>query len=115
MSIYRRVFTYFGPFWKPTVIATLLTLLSTALNLLKVWPFAFIVDHFLNSESGQTFQPARILGYDLASWSPPGVILGLCLLMVLFHLLGGTLNYVTTMMFIKVGLQLLLRLRTDLY
>ncbi|MHA3773528.1 ABC transporter ATP-binding protein [Verrucomicrobiota bacterium sgz303538] len=114
MSIYRRVLVYYRPFWKPTLGATVLTLISTAFNLLKVWPFAFIVDHVLRPE-GRTAEGLRVLGVDFTSWAPASLVLLLCSLMVVFHLLGGTLNLFTTMVFVRVGLQSLLRLRTDLY
>jgi ATP-binding cassette subfamily B protein len=114
MSIYRRVFAYYRPFWKTTAIATSLTLISTAFNLLKVWPFAFIVDHVLRPD-GRAGSGLQVLGWDFSQWTPSSLILLLCGLMVAFHLLGGTLNLFTTMMFVRVGLQSLLRLRTDLY
>lgn len=114
MSIYRRVLAYYRPFWKPTLGATALTLVSTALNLLKVWPFAFIVDHVLRPD-GRTAEGLHILGFDFSAWPATSLVLVLCLLMVLFHLLGGLLHLFTTMIFVRVGLQALLRLRTDLY
>jgi ATP-binding cassette, subfamily B, bacterial len=112
MSIYRRVVAYYRPFWKPTLMATLLTLVSTVFNLLKVWPFAFIVDHVLRP--GGT-RGLIFLGYDLSGWTIPGLILALCSLIVVFHLLGGLLHYFTTLIFVRIGLHALLRLRTELY
>ena len=47
MSIYRRVLAYYRPFVAPTVLATLLTLVSIGFNLLKPWPFAVMVDKVL--------------------------------------------------------------------
>jgi ATP-binding cassette subfamily B protein/subfamily B ATP-binding cassette protein MsbA len=113
MSIYRRVALYYRPFWAPTALATLFTLASTAFNLLRVWPFAYIVEHFLRS--GPERPPAVILGHDFSNIPAPRLILGLCVAMVAFHLLGGLLNLVTTLTFVRVGLQALLRMRTDLY
>jgi len=112
MSIYRRVFAYYRPFLAPTSIAAALVLASTAFGLLKVWPFAYLVDHVLKPENRGAMQ---ILGHDLSSWPIPSVVMLLCGLMVTFHLLGGFLNYITTMLFVRVGLQALLRLRTDIY
>src|SRR3954470_4521734 len=112
MSIYRRVALYYRPFWRPTVLATTFTLASTAFNLLKVWPFAFLIDHVLRS--GPDRGAIRVLGWDFSDWSTPSIVLGLCALIVLFHLLGGVLNLFTTLTFVRVGLQALLRMRTDL-
>ncbi len=113
MSIYRRVIAYYRPFWKPTLLATSLTLLSTAFNLLKVWPFAFLIDHVLKSAPER--QPVVILGHDFSHWPLPRLILALCGSIVVFHVLGGLLNLFTTLTFVRVGLQALLRLRTQLY
>jgi ATP-binding cassette subfamily B protein len=113
MSIYRRVALYYRPFWAPTAVATLFTLASTAFNLLRVWPFAYIVEHFLRS--GSERPAAVILGHDFSNVPAPTLILGLCAAMVVFHLLGGLLNLVTTLTFVRVGLHALLRMRTDIY
>ena len=112
MSIYRRVFGTYLPFWKPTVLAMLLTLASTAFNLLRVWPFPFLVDHVLRQDG-----PHRtiILGRDYSATPIPVLVLALCGLIVLFHLLGSLLNLWTTLIFVRVGLQSLLQLRTRLY
>lgn len=114
MSIYRRVALYYRPFWAPTAVATLFTLASTAFNLLRVWPFAYIVEHFLRT-GPQGPGAAVILGHDFSNVPVPTFILLLCAAMVAFHLLGGLLNLVTTLTFVRVGLQALLRMRTDLY
>src|SRR5215213_206719 len=113
MSIYRRVIAYYRPFWRPTLLATLLTLISTAFNLLKVWPFAFLIDHVLKSAPNRG--PVIILGRDYSDWPVSTLILALCSLIVLFHVLGGLLNLFTTLTFVRVGLHALLRLRTQLY
>ena len=111
MNVYRRVLTWYRPSWKPTAVGLGLTLFATAFNLLKIWPFGFMVDHVLRS-SGPL---PPVLGYSLEGWSRLHVICLLCGAMVLFHLLGAVLHFFTTMIFVRVGLQSLLRLRTDLY
>src|SRR5947209_7405603 len=85
MSIYRRVALYYRPFWAPTAVATLFTLASTAFNLLRVWPFAYIVEHFLRSGPNGP-GAAVILGHDFSSVPAPTLILLLCAAMVVFHL-----------------------------
>ncbi len=112
MSIYRRVLAYYRPFLWPTVFASTLVLASTAFGLLRPWPFRFLIDNVLDSKAAK---PMQILGHDLSQWPIPSVVLLLCSLIVVFQLLGGLLNYFTTMLFVRVGLQALMRLRTDLY
>ncbi len=111
MSIYRRVLAYYRPFLAPTLLATALCLVSIAFNLLKPWPFAFIIDKVL---------PSAMKGTQAIEWGgaeiPVGrAILFLCIALVIFHLLGGLLNVFTSMIYVKVGLRALLRLRTELY
>ncbi len=113
MSIYRRVIAYYRPFWKPTALAAALTLASTAFGILRVWPLKFLIN--LLSFDRTSGHALTYFGYDLTAWPTQSVVLLLCGLMVGFHLLGGLANYVTTMIFVRVGLQALLRLRTDLY
>ena len=102
MSIYRRVLRYYEPFWPQTLLGLVLSLCGIALNLLKPWPFKIIVDDFLRPTS-----PAR---GDWRVWIPM-----LCLALVAIQLLWGVVNSAMTYIFIKTGLQSLLKLRTELY
>src|SRR5438128_3636848 len=102
MWIYRRVLRYYRPFLGQTVLGLLLSLLGIGLNLLKPWPFKIIVDDFL-----RTWQAIRP---DGRTWIPL-----LCLALVAIQLLWGIINWITNYLFVKVGLQALLKLRTDLY
>jgi ATP-binding cassette subfamily B protein/subfamily B ATP-binding cassette protein MsbA len=102
MSIYRRVLRYYQPFWGQTILGLLLSLVGIGLNLLKPWPFKIIVDDFLRptpSERG-----------DWRAWVPL-----LCLALVVIQFLWGIVNWITNYLFVKIGLQALLKLRTDLY
>src|SRR5438445_142033 len=103
MSIYRRVLRYYRPFLGQTILGLLLSLLGIGLNLLKPWPFKIIVDDFLRAG------PAAIRS-DWHIW-----ILLLCLALVVIQLLWGIINWITNYLFVKIGLQALLKLRTDLY
>ncbi|HEV7866072.1 MAG TPA: ABC transporter ATP-binding protein [Chthoniobacteraceae bacterium] len=114
MSIYRRAVAYYRPFLRPTVFAALLTVLAIGLGLLRPWPFAFIIDHVLPAAHKGT-HGLSIVGFDLSGWSLSTIVLLLCGLIVLFHLLSGVLSLITGVMFLRVGLQALLRLRTELY
>ena len=102
MSIYRRVLRYYRPFLWQTVFGLLLSLLGIGLNLLKPWPFKIIVDDFLRA--GPAIRP------DWRSW-----ILLLCGALIGIQFLWGSINWVTNYLFVKIGLQALLKLRTDLY
>jgi ATP-binding cassette subfamily B protein/subfamily B ATP-binding cassette protein MsbA len=102
MSIYRRVLRYYRPFLGQTIFGLSLALVGIGLNLLKPWPFKIIVDDFLRAESA--IRP------DWRFW-----ILLLCLALIGIQLLWGIINWITNYLFVKIGLQALLKLRTDLY
>src|SRR5213595_2664502 len=102
MSIYRRVLRYYCPFLRQTIFGLCLSLLGIAMNLLKPWPFKIIVDDFLRAGSA--------IRSDWRMW-----VLLLCLAVIGIQLLWGIINWITNYLFVKVGLQALLKLRTDLY
>ncbi len=102
MSIYRRVLRYYRPFLGQTIFGLLLSLIGIGLNLLKPWPFKIIVDDFLRAG------PAVRGNWRV--WIPL-----LCLGLVAIQLLWGIINWITNYLFVKIGLQALLKLRTDLY
>ncbi len=102
MWIYRRVLRYYRPFLGQTVLGLLLSLLGIGLNLLKPWPFKIIVDDCLRA--GPTIRP------DWRTW-----VLLLCLALIGIQVLWGIINWITNYLFVKIGLQALLKLRTDLY
>lgn len=115
MGVYRRTLSYYRPFWAETSLALLLSLGVTALNLLKPWPFKYIVDGILSPVTEAT-RPAH---EQLQQWfgAMPGsqVILVLCLSMVLITFVAGLINLFSNYMLIGVGLKALLRIRTELY
>jgi ATP-binding cassette subfamily B protein/subfamily B ATP-binding cassette protein MsbA len=80
----------------------LLSLIGIGLNLLKPWPFKIIVDDFL--------RPGPAITGNWRMWIPL-----LCLALVAIQLLWGIINWLTNYLFVKIGLQALLKLRTDLY
>jgi ATP-binding cassette subfamily B protein len=79
-----------------------LSLIGIGLNLLKPWPFKIIVDDFLRA--GSAIRP------DWRFW-----VLLLCLALIGIQVLWGIINWITNYLFVKIGLQALLKLRTDLY
>jgi ATP-binding cassette subfamily B protein/subfamily B ATP-binding cassette protein MsbA len=102
MSIYRRVLRYYRPFLGQTILGLFLSLVGVGLNLLKPWPFKLIVDDFL--------RPGAAVRSDWRTWIPL-----LCLALVLIQVFWGMVNWITNYLFVKIGLQALLKLRTDLY
>src|ERR1700694_4385481 len=103
MSIYRRALHYYRPFLGQTMIGLVLSLCGIALNLLKPWPFKIIVDDILARNPHAHFGTS------------PDLIPLLCLTLVGIQLLWGLTNLASNYIFVKVGLQALLKLRTDLY
>src|ERR1700730_9504130 len=103
MSVYRRALRYYRPFLGQTLIGLVLSLCGIALNLLKPWPFKIIVDDILPRNPHAHFGTS------------PDLIPLLCLVLVGIQLLWGLTNLASNYIFVKVGLQALLKLRTDLY
>jgi ATP-binding cassette subfamily B protein len=103
MSIYRRVLRYYRPFLGQTILGLVLSLCGIALSLLKPWPFKIIVDDILGRNPNARFGTS------------PDLVTLLCLALVAIQLLWGLANLASNYLFVKVGLQALLKLRTDLY
>jgi ATP-binding cassette subfamily B protein len=108
MSIYRRILRYYRPFWPQTAVGLFLSLIGIALNLLKPWPFKIIVDDILPN-------PKLALVNHPTFGSVSGLVLILCVALILIQFLWGIINWITNYLFVKIGLQALLNLRTDLY
>jgi ATP-binding cassette subfamily B protein len=122
MSIYRRVLAYYRPYLPHTLLGLLLSLGGIGLNLLKPWPFKIIVDDVLPNFGKAGAGMYTIPHFFTRVFSAPGPNLGasgavavLCVSLVILQLLWAGLNWVTTYIFVKVGLEALLKLRTDLY
>jgi ATP-binding cassette subfamily B protein/subfamily B ATP-binding cassette protein MsbA len=114
MSIYRRTLAYFRPFLGQSVLATILMFSIMPLNLLKPWPFAYIVGEVLPAAL-KPGRPLLLLGHDISGYSLTQIIAGLCLSMVVLHFITGWMNLIAIMMYVRVGFKGLLRLRTELY
>src|ERR1700704_6135533 len=103
MSIYRRVLAYYRPFSAQTALGLVLSLAAIGLSLLKPWPLKIIVDDVLQRNPQARFG------------NSPNLIPLLCLAFVGLQLFWGLTNLASNYIFVKVGLQALLKLRTDLY
>jgi len=122
MSIYRRVLAYYRFFLPQTIAGLVLMLAGIGLNLLKPWPFKIIVDQILPRNSGgfttTTHTAFRALGsgwLTLPAMSARELALLLCAGLVVIQLLWGFTNWASNYIFVKAGLQALLKLRTDIY
>src|SRR5437660_2544887 len=118
MSIYRRVFRYYRPFLPQTVVGLTLSLIGIGLNLLKPWPFKIIVDQILPRRESTQLSEFVLFSGDHRLAIPLSLsanILVLCLALVVIQFLWGLVNWATNYILVKVGLQALLKLRTDLY
>ena len=110
MSIYRRVLRYYRPFLGQTALGLLLTLCGIGLNLLKPWPFKIIVDYLIPGRAMTSGWKSVILPLDRHT-----ALLLLCLALVVIQLFWGLLNLASNILFVRIGLQALLKLRTELY
>jgi ATP-binding cassette, subfamily B, bacterial len=109
MSIYLRTLRYFRAFTFQTLMAVLLMSAGIGFNLLKPWPFKYIVDGVLDITHGTT--AAREVVARWFGWAGvEGAVIGLSLAMALLALLSGYVG-----LLIKIGLKALLHLRTQLY
>ena len=113
MSIHRRALAYYLPFLGKSIAATLLTLALMPFNLLKPWPFALIIGTLYHLENPN--KPIEFLGYDLSRYPAMPLIGVLCVSLVVIHLASGWLNLASVMIYVRIGLLGLLRLRTELY
>ena len=112
MSIYRRVLRYYRPFLGRTAIGLFLTLCGIGLNLLKPWPFKIIVDNLIPSQSASNGGLRSFLNFF---GDQHRTLFVLCLLLIAIQVLWGLINMATNLLFVKIGLQALLKLRTELY
>src|SRR2546421_1436952 len=116
--IYRRVLKYYRGFLGRSLIALGFSFAAIGLNLLKPWPFKIIVDQILPGRSN-VFQFAFPSLFGSAIKTPTldsmQAIALLCLAMVIIQLLWGLLSFASNYVFVKIGLESLFRLRTELY
>lgn len=116
MSIYARALRYFRPYLWPSLGGIILTFAAVVVNSLKPWPFKYIVDGVLPTDSVQGTQEAReFISRWFGDTPPAQVALWLCVILLLVSLLGALLSLAANYFLIRVGLKALLRLRTDLY
>jgi len=113
MSVYRRALRYFRPFLGETILGTILMLVGIGLNLLNPWPFGVIVGEILTPGRPQPVCSALVRVFGPVT--PARMIFILCIGIVAINFLAGLMNMITNLIFVRVGLQALLKLRTELY
>jgi ATP-binding cassette subfamily B protein/subfamily B ATP-binding cassette protein MsbA len=114
MSIYRRVLKYYRGFFGATLLGLIFSLASIGLNLLKPWPLKIIVDWVIPRFS----LGAHVKWPDSTPWwlqDAKTVVALLCVVLVAIQMLWAVCNYLSNYTFVKIGLQALLNLRTELY
>ena len=116
MSIYRRTLAYYRPFLGETLLALGFGLVVTGLNLLKPWPFKYIVDGILSpATAGTEATRAQLEQWFGSAADPANMILILCLALVVITVLAGLANLGSSYLLINAGLKSLVRIRTELY
>jgi ATP-binding cassette, subfamily B, bacterial len=116
MSIYRRVLKYYRGFLGRSVVAMAFSFGAIGLNLLKPWPFKIIVDQILTGHREIVqFGPWFAGKIQTSALNAAPAIALLCLAMVVIQLIWSLLNLASNYMFVRIGLESLLRLRTELY
>ena len=116
--IYRRVLKYYRGFLTRSLIALGFSFAAIGLNLLKPWPFKIIVDQILPGRVKVFQYTFRLFGgaeIRIPTLDTTRAIALLCLAMIVIQLLWSLLSLASNYMFVKIGLQSLLRLRTELY
>ena len=57
MKMMRRILSYYHPFLGRILVALVLLVAATGLNLLKPWPLKFVVDEVLHAPGGGIVVP----------------------------------------------------------
>jgi ATP-binding cassette subfamily B protein/subfamily B ATP-binding cassette protein MsbA len=116
MALYLRIFRYFHQFFWKTLLSILLMTAGVGLNLLKPWPFKYIVDGILATEVSATTASAKAFMSTYLGWtSQVGAVVFLSATLIIITLLSSLVTLVTNMLLLRIGLQGTLKFRTDLY
>jgi len=115
-SVYLRTLVYFRAFTRETLEIVILMLAGIGLNLLKPWPFKYIVDGVLPGGGAHGSIEAKAFVAQWLGWTnAAGAVLSLCAALVLISLLSGLISLLSSALLIRTGLRAVLHLRTQLY
>lgn len=116
MALYLRIFRYFHQFFWKTLLSIFLMAAGVCFNLLKPWPFKYIVDGILATEITATTASAKAFIATYFGWtSQVGAVILLSTALIVVTLLSSLVTLVTNTLLLRIGLQGTLKLRTDLY
>ncbi len=116
MSIYLRTIRYFRAFAGQTLLAIFLMSVGIGFNLLKPWPFKYIVDGLLPVDRVHGSAQAHAFIAQWFGWTTPtGAVIALCGVLFLLCILSGVVHLLSSALLIRIGLKALLHLRTQLY
>lgn len=116
MALYLRIFQYFRQFLWKTLFSIILMTAGVAINLLKPWPFKYIVDGILTTESTPSTASAKAFISHYCGWtSQAGAIVLLSIALIVITLLSSIVTLIYNTLLLRIGLQGTLKLRTDLY
>ncbi len=115
MPLYRRVLLYYRPFFPPTFLALGISLFTIGLNLLKPLLFKVVVDDIIGRHTPSGALASQSVSFGPGSGSEHGKLLVICGLLVAVTLSAGLLGLWSNFLFVRIGLQALLKLRTDLF
>ena len=116
MALYFRIFRYFRQFLGKTLFSIFLMSFGVVLNLLKPWPFKYIVDGILTKVTTPSNATAKAFVATYFGWtSSVGAVLSLSIALILITLLSSVVTLLTNTLLLRIGLQGTLKLRTDLY
>lgn len=104
-QVYRRTLRYFAPHRRGIAVALIFVLLTIGINLLKPWPLKFVVDALI-PKGVVTSSQDPTLYRDLFL---------VCATLVMLHLTAGIFNLINNYLQVRIGLQALVRVRTDLF
>jgi ATP-binding cassette subfamily B protein/subfamily B ATP-binding cassette protein MsbA len=110
MNKLLRPLAYFRPDWPRISVVALLMIASVALNLLKPWPVALLVDSVLGAKP----MPPRVSQFfsDSSKWH---LIVMLSLVLLAIHIGQGVLSALQNFTAIQVGLRGLTRVRNEVF
>ena len=116
MALYLRIFQYFRQFVWKTLLSIILMAVGVGMNLLKPWPFKYIVDGILTHQTNPNTDSAKAFINHYFGWtSQAGAILLLSIALIIITIFSSMLSLVTNTLLLRIGLQGTLKLRTDLY
>ncbi len=109
MNIYRRVAEYYRSFSGLIAVALLIMIISIGFNALKPWPIKWLIDDILPQAT------IGVVHWHGITFSLAEAITAACTVYILTFLLHGATSVANNYLLIRIGLDALLRVRTQLY